>query len=154
MEVDRLVVGDAGADGVGQRHVAGAVGVEQARHAEHGILAEGQRIEEVVVDAAVDHVHPARALGGAHEDRVVAHEEVVALDQFDAHLLGEEGVLEIGAVELARRQHHDVRIAHARGATERRLSQQQVGVVLDRRDRLAANSSGKSRIIILRSSSM
>jgi hypothetical protein len=143
MDVDRLVVGDARADGVGQGHVAGPVGVEQARHAEHGILAEGARIEKVVVDAAVDHVHPARSLRGAHVDRIVAHEEVVAVHQFDAHLLGEEGVLEIGAIELARRQHHHVRIAYALLRDRAQVVQQQVGVVLDRGDRLAGEEFGE-----------
>ena len=40
--VDRLVVGDAGADRVGERHVAGLVGRHQARHAERGIR-DGRR---------------------------------------------------------------------------------------------------------------
>ena len=66
--VDRLVVGDAGADRVGERDVAGLVGRHQARHAERGIRPEGERIEEVVVDAPVDHVDALRPLGRAHVD--------------------------------------------------------------------------------------
>ena len=58
--VERLVVGDAGADGVGERDVAGAIGVEQAGDAEVRVAAERQRIEEVVVDAAVDDVDARR----------------------------------------------------------------------------------------------
>ena len=54
--IDRLVVGDAGADRVGERDVAGAVGVEQPGHAEQAVLPEGERVEEVVVDAPVDDV--------------------------------------------------------------------------------------------------
>ena len=60
--VDRLVVGDAGADGVGERDVAGLVRRHQARHAERGVGPEGERIEEIVVDAAVDHVDALRPL--------------------------------------------------------------------------------------------
>ena len=71
VRVDRLVVGDAGADRVGERHAAGAVGREEPRHAEHRIGAERARVEEVVVDAPVDHVHALRAAGRAHVDRVV-----------------------------------------------------------------------------------
>ena len=35
--VDRLVVGDAGADRIGERDVAGLIGRHQARHAERAI---------------------------------------------------------------------------------------------------------------------
>ena len=38
--VDRLVVGDAGADRIGERHVAGDVGRHQAGHAERRVRAE------------------------------------------------------------------------------------------------------------------
>jgi hypothetical protein len=38
------------------------------------------------------------AVGGAHEDPAFAHHEVAALDDGDAHLPGEEAVLEVGAV--------------------------------------------------------
>ena len=96
--IDRLVVGDAGADRVGQRHLAGAVGGEQARHAEHRIGAEGERIEEIVVDAAIDHVDALRTARGAHVHRVVLDEEILALDQLDAHLLRQERVLEVRRV--------------------------------------------------------
>jgi hypothetical protein len=56
VRVDRLVVGHAGADRVREGHVAGPVGVEQARHPEQAVLPERERIEEAVVDAPVDHV--------------------------------------------------------------------------------------------------
>ena len=105
--IDALVVGDAGADAVGQRDVAGAVGVDQARHAEHAVGPEGQRVEEIVVDAAIDHVHPLQAARGAHVDAVLIDDQVAALDQLDAHALGEEGVLEVGrVVDAGAQQHH------------------------------------------------
>ena len=66
--VHHLVVGDAVARRVGQRHAAGAIGVHQARHAQHRVGAERLRVEEVVVDAAVDHVDPPQALGRPHPD--------------------------------------------------------------------------------------
>ena len=82
-------------------------------------------------------------------------EQVLALDELDAHLLGEERVLEVGRVVDARRQHHDGRLARApAGATLSQRLEQQVRVVLDRRDAVRANSSGNSRIIISRFSSM
>ena len=152
--VDRLVVGHPGADGVGERDAAGAVGLEQARHAQHRVGPEGERVEEVVVDAAVDHVHALRPLGGAHEDGAVLDEEVLPLDQLDAHLLGEEGVLEVGAVEVAGREQHDHRVLDVAGRDLAQRLEQQVRVVVDRADGCGAKSSGKSRIIILRFSSM
>ena len=84
--VDRLVVGDAGARRVRERDVAGAVGVHQARDAERAVAPEGERVEEVVVDAPVDHVDALAALGGAHEHVIVLDHQVAALDQRDAHL--------------------------------------------------------------------
>ena len=60
------------------------------------------RIEEVVVDAPVDDVHPPLPSDAAHVQDVVAAEQVPALDQLNAHLAGQEGVLEIGRV-VARR---------------------------------------------------
>ena len=129
--VHGFVVGHAGADGVRQHHVAGAVHREQPRHAQHGIGAEGERVEEGVVDAAVDHIDPARAAGGAHVDEAAAHEEILPLDQRHTHLSCEEGVLEVRAVEAPGREHHHVRIVDRRGLAQR--TQQQVRVVLHRR---------------------
>ena len=57
--VDGLVVRDARARRVGDRDVAFAVDVDEARHAELAVAAEGERVEEAVVDAAVDHVDAA-----------------------------------------------------------------------------------------------
>ena len=70
---------------------------------------EGEGIEEGVVDAAVEHVDRLVALCGAHGDLAVDHLQVGAFDQFDAHLVGQEGVLEIGGVVDAGRQHGDRR---------------------------------------------
>ena len=119
--VDRLVVGDAGADRVGERDVAGRIGRHQPGHAERGIRAEGEGVEEIVVDAAIDHVDALQALGGAHEHLVVLDDEVAALDQFDAELVGEEGVLVIGGIVDAGRQQRDRRLG--RGAVRRHRAQ-------------------------------
>ena len=59
MDIHGLVVGDTGADAIRQSHLAGAIRGEQAGHAEYRILAERQRIEIIVIDAAIDHIHPA-----------------------------------------------------------------------------------------------
>ena len=61
-----------------------------------------RRIEVVVVDAAIDHVDALQAFGRAHEYHVVVDEQIVALHQFDAELVGEKGMFEIGGI-VARR---------------------------------------------------
>ncbi len=103
--IDRLVVGNAGADGVGQRHLAGAVRRKQSRNADHRIGAEGFRIQEIVVDAAIKHVYALRTPRGAHVHRVVLDEKVLAFDELDAHLLRQERMLEVRRVVCARREH-------------------------------------------------
>ena len=136
--VDRLVVGDAGADRVGERDVAGMVARHQAGHAERGIGAEGERIEEVVVDAAIDHVDALGPLGGAHEDELVLDEQVAPLDQLDAELVGQEGMLVIGRVVDAGREQHHGRIGVGGGRGDRFQGRQQlVRIVLDRRHAVA-----------------
>src|SRR5690606_25551986 len=45
-----------------------------------------------------------------HEDKIVLHDEIGWLYELYAHLLSEEGVLEISAVELAGRQDDDMRL--------------------------------------------
>ena len=102
VRVDRLVVGDAGADRVRERDVAGAVGVHQARHAEQAVVAEDERVEEVVVDAAVDDVDPLQPARRAVKTRLSVHDEIAALDELDAHLAREERVLEVRRVVRAR----------------------------------------------------
>ena len=132
VRIDRLVVGDAGADRVRQRHVAGAIGIEQAGDAERGVGAEIERVDEVVVDPAVDHVDPARPARRLHVDEVVAHDEVVALDEFDAHAAREQRVLEVGAVVDPRGEDRDRRLADVRrrGGDER--VEQPARIVFDR----------------------
>src|SRR3546814_11911252 len=58
--VDRLVVGDAGAGRVDDGDVARRISIHQPRQPKHGIGPEHQRIEVIIVHAAVDHVHADR----------------------------------------------------------------------------------------------
>jgi hypothetical protein len=59
--------------------------------------------------------------------------QILALDQFDAHLVGKEGVLEISRVEAPRRQHRDARrIADIVGLHRAQRLAQQLRIVLDR----------------------
>ena len=104
--VDRFVVGHARANRVAQRHVASAIHIEQPSATQGGIRSEGQRIEEIVVNPAVDHIHTLGATRGAHVNEVVFDKQVLSLHQLHTHLLREKGVLEIGAVVHARCEHH------------------------------------------------
>ena len=143
--VDQLVVGDAVADGVGDRHVAGAGGVEQARAAEQRVAAEVHRVEELVVDAAVDHVHRLEALRRTHHHAAAAALEVAALDQLDPHRAGEQRVLEVGAVEDARGQHDDVGVGDTGGCGGAQRGEQLLGVAGDRSDAVLGEGLGQRR---------
>ena len=61
-------------------------------------MLEDQRVEKVVVDAAIDHVYALQAESGAHVDEVVVDDQIAAFDKFDAHLACEISVFEIGGV--------------------------------------------------------
>ena len=74
--VDQLVVGDPVADRVGDRHVPGPGRVDDAGAADHRVGAELQRVEEVVVDPAVDDVHRAQSLRGVHVHPVAGADQV------------------------------------------------------------------------------
>ena len=100
----------ARAEGVGNRHVAGPRGLDQSGHAERRIAAQLERIAEAVVEAAKDDVDGLEAVEGLDEDATVAHRQIAALDQREAEIPREIGVLEVGFVVRARRQQHDLRL--------------------------------------------
>ncbi len=128
---------------VRERDAAGAVRGEQARDTDHRVLAERQRIEEVVVHPPVDHVDAPRAARRAHEHGVVLDEEILPFDQFHAHLLREERVLEVGGVVRARRHHGDGRIVLGLRTDGAEVLEQHVRVVLDRPDRTRGEELGE-----------
>ena len=142
VRIDRLVVGHPGADRVGERDAAPAVGGEEAGDAQHRVAAERERVEEIVVDAPVDHVHALGAARRLHVDRIVAHEQVLALDQFDAHLLREERVLEVRGVPGAGGQDRDGRL-DVLGREAAQVVEQDVRIMLDRTHRLRREELGQ-----------
>ncbi len=143
--VDELVVGHAVAHRVGQRDVAGAGRVDHAGAAEHRVGAEVHRVEELVVDAAVDDVDRLEALGGAHHDPAASALEVATLDQLHAHGAGEQCVLEVGAVVDAGGQHHDRRVGDTRRGGGAQGGQQALGVPRDRADAVLRDGLGQRR---------
>jgi hypothetical protein len=133
--VDELVVGDAVADPVRDDDVAGARTVHQSRDADDGVREELQRIEPLVVHAAVDHVDRSFAVRGAHVRVVRSTEQVSALDEFDAHHAREQHVFEVGGVVHAGAEHDDDRVADVRW---RRFAQRREEVRRIRVDRMHA----------------
>jgi len=65
--IDRLVVGDAGPDGIGERQVPRPIGPHQTRHTQHAIGQEGLGIEIIVLDPPIDHVDSRKGPGGSHK---------------------------------------------------------------------------------------
>ena len=66
--IDRLVVGNARSDRVRQGDPPRAVSRKQSRDAQHRIGAKRARVEEVVVDATVQHVDTLGTARRAHID--------------------------------------------------------------------------------------
>ena len=87
------------------------------------------RVEELVVDAPVDHVHRPGAAHRAHPEPVVAAEQVAPLDQLGAHATGEEGVLEVRGVVDPRGEHGDGRVGHVRRRRRAQGVEQPFGVL-------------------------
>ena len=112
--------------------MAGAVGPHQARATQAGVRAKHRWVQKVVVHPAVNHVHPFGATGGAHVDKVVAHKQVLAFNQLHAHLLGQKGVLKVGAVVHAGGEHHHGGVVGGGRATRAQGLEQQIGVVRHR----------------------
>ena len=142
VRVEQLVVGDAVADRVRDRDVAEPRREHETRGAEHRVGAELQRIEELVVDAAVDDVDALGSAGRAHEHLAADAQQVAALDELDAHEAREQRVLEVRRVVDTRRQHDDVRVLDpGRGRCAQR-GEELVRVVADRTHRIETKSSG------------
>ena len=104
---------------------------------------ELERVDEVVVQAPVDGVHALQAVGRAHVDDVVADDEVGRLDELDAHLAREEGVLEVGRVQRARRPDDDRRLALGGGRDGAQRGEQQLRVVVDRPHAVLVEEAGQ-----------
>ena len=136
--VGDLVVGDAGAEGVGEVHIPLAVGVDDARHAEHGVLAKDCRVEEIVINPAVDHIDLLEAFRGLHENPRVLNDEILAGDDLDAHCAGEERMFEISGVVDAWREHNDGRVWISSRRDIAKRGEEFLGVAVHRPNSVAA----------------
>ena len=103
--IDRFVVGNAVARSIGECDISGGIRPDQTRNAEGAVLTEDGRVEEIVVNTSIDHVHSLRASGGLHVHAFIVNEKVASLYEIAPHLAGEEAVLEVRRVVRPRCQH-------------------------------------------------
>ena len=80
---------------------------------------ELERVGEGGVEAAPEHADRPEAGDGAHHDPAVLDGQVLALEQHEAEVAGDVGVLEIGVVERARRQDGDAGVGLGGQALQR-----------------------------------
>ena len=107
-------------------------------HAEPRAGVEFQRIGEIGIEPPQQHFGALQAGDGADEDAVVAHRQVLALDQQHAEIARQIGVLEIGLVHRAGREQADRRVVAAvegRQVGLERLEERRQPLDLERRDR-------------------
>ena len=141
--VDELVVGHAVPEPVGDRHTTRPRRVDDARTAHQRLGTELQRVEILVVDAAVDHVHRDLALGGAQEDVGAVAHEVPPLHEVHAHEARQQRVLVERRVVHTRRQHDHRRVLHRRRRGAAQRVDQASRVVRDHLNGLAPEQFGQ-----------
>ncbi len=96
-----------GTDGVDDGGAAAAHGVDEARRADARIVLQFERVHEGRVETSPQHAERPRTIDGAHHDLAAGDREVLALEQQQAEIAGDIGVLEIGLGVLAGGEHRD-----------------------------------------------
>ena len=106
--VDGLVVGRAVTGSIDDGHIAGTVGGQEPGHTNHGVGVEGERIEELVGETAVDHAHTVTLAGVIQEiDLVVHHFKVFREGKCGTGFLSQVGMFEERGIVSAWREDHD-----------------------------------------------
>ena len=142
--VHDLVVGHACSRRIGDRHVSGLPCPHQASDTEHRVGQEHLGIDEEIVDAPIDHIDTLQPLDGLHVHAVVlADHEILTLDEFGAHPLRQERMLEVGGIVDAGREHDDERIVAIVGSEGRQQTVEFVGVRIDGADPIALEQLGE-----------
>ncbi len=108
------------AQGIGNRYVAGADRFDQAGHSKIGVGAQLEGIAKAIVHAPQNHVHRPEPFERLEKDAVLAHRQVAALDQGEAEIAGQIGMLEVGLVQRSGGEQHYARM----GARRRGKAQQ------------------------------
>jgi hypothetical protein len=109
--VERLVVGDAVAEGVGGSDRARLRGARGARAADHRVGPEAQRIGEVVVETPVHDVDRHLDARGPRPGPVAAADRIVPLHELQGHESCRQGVFEVRGVAGTGREDNDARVA-------------------------------------------
>ncbi len=120
---ERVALDEARAERVADHDLARARGLQEARHADHRVRAQLERIAELGADPAHDEIDRLEALDGLQIHAVVADREVRALDDAEAEIAREVRVLEVILRFLPRRQEHRERriaVAEAQEALRER----------------------------------
>lgn len=78
--IQSFVVRNTGAERVSETDVSGAISIEQTGDSEARVVPEGQRVDKIVIDAAVDHIHAPKPCRGAHVNIIVVRYQIPALD--------------------------------------------------------------------------
>ena len=86
--------------------------MEHSRHPESRVGTKRHRVEEIVVEPAIEHVDALQSLRRTRVQHRIVDHEILALDKVDTHLSGEKGMLVIGGVVQAGSQYRDARGSH------------------------------------------
>jgi hypothetical protein len=115
--------------------------------AEQRLTPEDERVEEVVVDPAVDDVHELQAASRAHVDDVLVADEVAPLHELDPHLAREKRVLVVGGVVDAGREEDDGQVFPRRGGGNRvEHGEELLRVMVDARHAVTLEQMGEGAL--------
>ena len=110
-----------GARQIRHDHIAGADRLQQAGNAKPGFGPQLQRVEILVINALDQHIDLLQPVQGFQIELAVTHGQIAALDQRNAEIACQIGLLEIGFVERSRREQGNM------GALARRAAAAQAG---------------------------
>ena len=134
ISIHALVVGNPGARSIRQSNIPPLAGVQQPGRPQQRIGAKSQRVYKVIVNPAVDDIHPAQPFGSPHIDDAVADGKIAPLHQLGPQLPGQKDMLVKSGVVHAGSEQGDGRI---RAPLRRQLpqcSQQSLPVVFHFQD--------------------
>ena len=106
------VISQLGSDPVHDRDRALADAMHEAGNAEQRIAPEGNRVEPLVRDAAVDDLHLFQTGNSFQKNRIVEHQKISSLNKRNAHPARQKAMLGINRTSGTGRKQHDGRFRH------------------------------------------
>ena len=120
--------------------MAGTDGLQQPRYTQARVGAQFQRVQKFIIQPLEQAVHRLQSAQRLQVQALVAHRQVAALDQGQAQVARQVGVLEIGFVVRARREQRNVGVLAGRALAFQVVNQRSVGrgqpLHVERRERL------------------